>query len=201
MPKQKITKEMIVEAAFELARKGGMEQVLVKNIAGKLGCSVQPIYSYCQNMDGLRSDVERRARQFLQEYMAAHIDQEDAFRSTGHAWLQLAREEPNILKIFVFQKRTGISSLDDLYRAEASPDLAEKIAADLSVSIKIAKQLHLHMLIYTIGLGTVFSVTTPGIPADEIYAQQELACQTFLKYALEEMKETENMIPPERSRS
>ena len=27
MPKQRITKEMVVDAAFEIARKGGMEQV------------------------------------------------------------------------------------------------------------------------------------------------------------------------------
>ena len=46
MPKQRITKEMVVEAAFEIARNDGMEQVLVKNIAEKIGCSVQPIYSY-----------------------------------------------------------------------------------------------------------------------------------------------------------
>ena len=55
MPKQRITKEMVVNAAFELARQGGMEQVIVKSIAQKIGCSVQPIYSYCNNMDGLRN--------------------------------------------------------------------------------------------------------------------------------------------------
>ncbi|MDE6055311.1 MAG: hypothetical protein K2G55_16490 [Lachnospiraceae bacterium] len=49
-----------------------------------------------------------------------------------------------------------------------------------------AKQLHLHMLIYTVGLGTIFSVTTPGILADEIFAQQEMAYQAFLKQTLEE---------------
>lgn len=48
MPKQKITKDMVIDAAFELARNDGMEQVIVKNIAEKLGCSVQPIYSYCK---------------------------------------------------------------------------------------------------------------------------------------------------------
>ena len=60
MPKQRITKEMVVSAAFEIARSGGMEQVLVKNIADRLGCSVQPIYSYCRNMEGLRQDVEAK---------------------------------------------------------------------------------------------------------------------------------------------
>ena len=38
MPKQKITKEMVVDAAFQLAREGGMERVLVKEIAARLGC-------------------------------------------------------------------------------------------------------------------------------------------------------------------
>lgn len=32
MPKQRITKEMVVEAAFEIARNDGMEQVLVKTL-------------------------------------------------------------------------------------------------------------------------------------------------------------------------
>ena len=33
MPKQRITKEMVVNAAFEIARNDGMEQVMVKTIA------------------------------------------------------------------------------------------------------------------------------------------------------------------------
>ena len=186
MPKQKITKDMVVNAAFELARAGGMDQVMVKSIAEKLGCSVQPIYSYCKNMDGLRNDVANQARQFIQEYMAAHIDKNDLFSSTGRAYVKIAKEEPHIFRIFVFQQRENINSLEDLYKSEANPRMAETIAKDLNISVKTAKQLHLNMLIYTIGIGTIFSVTTPGIPAGEIYLQQEKAYQTFLKDALEE---------------
>ena len=67
MPKQRITKEMVVMTAFEIARNGGMEQVMVKSIANKLGCSVQPIYSYCENMDGLRRDVAEQVDKFVQK--------------------------------------------------------------------------------------------------------------------------------------
>ncbi len=185
MPKQRITKEMVVDAAFSLARQGGMEQVMVKNIAQKLGCSVQPIYSYCTNMDGLRKDVENKARSFLQEYIASRLDKNDLFRSTGHAYLQLAKEEPNILKIFILQKRENISSFDDLYRLETDPRIPEMIAKDLNIHIEEAKLLHLHMLIYTIGIGTIFSVTVPGISIEEIYDQQELAYRAFLRQALD----------------
>ena len=70
MPRQRITKEMVVEAAFSLAREGGMEKVLVKNIAERIGCSVQPVYCYCRNMDGLRADVVEYTGKFIQEYVS-----------------------------------------------------------------------------------------------------------------------------------
>lgn len=186
MPKQRITKEMIVDAAFELAKTEGMEQVLVKNIAKKLGCSVQPIYSYCENMDGLRQEVVKRVRDFVQTYAAAHIQKDDLFRSTGQAYIRLAKEEPHIFKIFILHKREGISSLDDLYRSETDPHVAEFIARSLQIDIGQARLLHLNMLIYTIGIGTIFASTTPGIPADEIFARQESAYDAFIKQAKEE---------------
>lgn len=185
MPKQRITKETVVDAAFAIAREHGMEQVLVKNIADKIGCSVQPIYSYCNNMEGLRQDVTERVNIFIREYVVAHLDKNDLFRSTGHAYIQLAKYEPHLFKIFILQRREGVSSLDDLYRLEASPHTAEFIAGKLNVSIEQAKQLHLNMLIYTIGLGTIFAMTTPGISTDEIYAQQENAYETFIKQILD----------------
>lgn len=185
MPKQRITKEMVVNAAFDIAKNNGMEQVMVKNIADKIGCSVQPIYSYCKNMDGLRRDVIEKVNRFIQEYAAAHIDKNDIFRSTGKTYIQLAQEEPHLFRIFILHQRRGISSLDDLYRSQASPHIAEVIAEELHISTEQAKQLHLNMLIYTIGIGTIFSVTTPGIPMDEVYLQQEAAYEAFLKQALQ----------------
>lgn len=185
MPKQRITKEMVVSAAFEIAREGGMEQVIVRHIAQKIGCSVQPIYSYCNNMDGLRNDVCDKAREFIQEYVALRVDENDLFRSTGQAYIQLAKDEPHILKIFLLQERKNIASLDDLYRAETNPQVAVAIAEQLQISPERARQLHLHMLIYTIGIGTIFSVSTPGIPTDEIYAQQDQAYHAFLKSVIE----------------
>lgn len=179
MPKQRITKEMVVDVAFEIARRSGMEKVMVKSIADELGCSVQPIYSYCTNMDGLREDVGNKARSFIEEYIVSHIDNNDMFRSTGRAYIQLAKEEPHILKIFLSQERKNVSSLKDIYETETNPQIAEVIAKALGISLPCARQLHLNMLIYTIGLGTIFSVSSPGIPIDEIFAQQDQAYQVF----------------------
>lgn len=184
MPKQRITKDMVVEAAFKIARESGMEKVLVKSIADELGCSVQPIYSYCKNMDGLREEVGNKTRTFIGKYIASRIDKNDLFHSTGRAYIQLAKEEPNILKIFILQERRGISSLKDIYETETNPQTADVIAKELNISVQAARQLHLNMLIYTIGLGTIFSVSSPGIPIDEIFLQQEQAHRAFVNDAL-----------------
>lgn len=180
MPKQKITKEMVVEAAFELARSEGMEHITVKNIAYKLNCSVQPIYSYCQSMDGLRQDIIKRSKEFIREYLSSYVNKNDFFRSTGYAYVQLAKEEPNIFRMYILHKREDITSLEDLYRSETNPNMAEFIAEDLQISIEKARILHINMLIYTIGIGTILATAEPGIPTEEIHKQLKNAYQAFL---------------------
>lgn len=186
MPKQKITREMVVDAAFQLAREGGMERVLVKEIAARLGCSVQPIYSCFRNMEELRRAVERRTADYMADWLSARLDPASLFQSTGRAYVRFAREEPELFKLFALRRREGVSSLEELRRKEASPEVAEAIAAQLGLSGGQARQLHLDMLIYTVGLGTIFSVTTPGIPAEDVFARQERAYQAFLKQIKEE---------------
>lgn len=184
MPKQKITKEMVVDAAFELARTDGMEAIMVKNISERLGCSVQPIYSYCRNMKGLHQDVRDKVREFVRDFVGKRTDPQNIFRSTGRAYIQMAKEEPNIFKMSIQSPREGITSFDDLYQAEASECMAEIIAEELHISASQAKQLHLNMLIFTMGLGAIFSVTSPGIDVEEIFKQQETVYEALLQQTL-----------------
>ena len=100
MPKQKITREMVVGAAFQLAREGGMERVLVKDIAARLGCSVQPIYSCFRNMGELRRAVELRTADYMADWLSARLDPSSLFQSTGRAYVQFAQEEPELFKLF-----------------------------------------------------------------------------------------------------
>lgn len=183
MPKQRITKEMIVDAAFALVRESGPEALTVGAIAARLGCSVQPIYSYCRNMDGLRREVAARAGKELRAHLAASLDPSDLFRSTGQAYLQFARCEPQLFRLAVLRKRQGIGSWAQLYRQEADPRMAACIAAQLGIPEQTARQLHLHMLVYTMGLGAIFSCCEPGIGQGEALAQQQAAYEAFLQSA------------------
>lgn len=187
MPKQKITKEMVVEAAFSLAKEQGLENVTVRDIASELNCSVQPVYSYCKNMDGLRQDVMERSNLFIKKYISEHLDRNDFFRSSGHAYIQLAKEEPNVFKMYVMSVRKDVDSLGAFYESETNPRMANYISDTLGISVAKARALHMNMLIYTMGIGTILINATPGIPEAEIHAQLELAYQAFLKQVVKKV--------------
>lgn len=185
MPKQRITKEMVIDAAFELAREGGIEQVLVKNIAEKLGCSVQPIYSYCSNMDGLKRDLQERTGMFFREYVAAHVNPKQFFYSTGMAYLHLAKEEPHLYALYFMQKRfnSDVSTVEELYAKECNPMIAERLSQELGISVAAAKKLHFHMVVYNAGVASMMIASNFRIEIEQMQAQLEMAYQAFLAQA------------------
>ncbi|GIM55546.1 hypothetical protein CAPN005_21930 [Capnocytophaga cynodegmi] len=66
MPKTTtITKEIIIETAFEMVRREGFSVLSARNIAKKIGCSTQPIYWTYKNMDDLKSEVCQKALTYL----------------------------------------------------------------------------------------------------------------------------------------
>jgi len=185
MRKQQITREMVVDAAFEIARRGGMEAVLVKDVAQALKCSVQPIYSYCGSMEGLRQAVEERAAEFVREYVTRRREAGAAFRSTGLAYLRLAQEEPQLYRIFFSRRQEEVHSLEDLYSREADPKRAAVLAEELGLREAAAKELHLHMILYNMGLGFLLAAGAE-LKEDEAAAQLEKAYRAFLRQAREE---------------
>ncbi len=185
MPRQKITREQVIEAAFQLAREKGMEGVLVKELASRLHCSVQPIYTYCGSMEELREAVEERTAAFVREYAARHRDQSEPFRSAGLAYLRLAREEPHLYRIFFSRRQRG-GSWEELYRREADPEQGAELARELGLSEEAARRLHLHMLLYNAGVGHVLAAFQGEMDVETAAKQLESAYQAFLRQAREE---------------
>lgn len=78
---------------------------------------------------------------------------------------------------------------EDLYHSGAGERIPAFLSEKMGIGREQAEQLHLDMLIYTIGIGMIFSVTTPGIPWEEIFSQQERVYRIFMKNILEEAHE------------
>ena len=114
MPKQKITKEMILDAAFTLLRTKGHEAVNARSIASQAGCSVQPIYSCYSNMPELMEELFVYTQQYLTEYVEKNADKNYYFASIGRCHIGFAREERYLFCFLFLSRYMNINSLEDI---------------------------------------------------------------------------------------
>ena len=180
MPKQRITRQMVMEAAFELLREGGESHVLVKNVASHIGCSVQPIYSYFDNMESLRHELAGMAGTYLSDYVAKRIDGKDPFVDTGKAYVDFAKEEPHLFKSYFLRKRPDIASFDELYKAEAGPAIADYLVGKLGITKRQAIDLHINMIIATAGIAFLLISTGGDLPQQDLYDRLDQFFQAFV---------------------
>lgn len=94
-PKQRITREMILERSFAMFCKEGMEAVNARSVAKALNCSTQPIFSYFEGMEDLRSAIEQKAKDTFTQVMQS-ASEEGSFLACGTAYIRLASEQPRL---------------------------------------------------------------------------------------------------------
>ena len=188
MPKQHITREMILNEAFALAREAGPEQVLVKNVARRLGCSVQPLYSYFTDMGALRAALAEHAGAFVRQYVAQRVDPADPFRTTGLAYMRLAREEPHLYRLYMLRSRAGLCSFDDVVLREGNPAAVEYLVHAEGLTARQARRFYADMLVYNLGVSVMLATKGCELAEDEVWAHLDNVYTALLANAKQDGK-------------
>lgn len=98
--KESISKQMILDTAFALAREEGMANITARKLAEKAGCSTQPIFRTYQNMDELLNEVYEKAADFFQDYYSLYPRLgKTPFSDLGMAYIAFAREEKQLFRM------------------------------------------------------------------------------------------------------
>ena len=103
-PRIKVTKEQIMDAAFEIAEKEGLAQISVRKVAAALDCSVAPIYVNFENAEALISAVVEKAMTINMEYVSRPYTDEP-FLNMGIGSIMLAYEHKRLYRDIVERKR------------------------------------------------------------------------------------------------
>lgn len=96
-PKNKFTKEQIVEAAFEIARKEGIDNISIRKVATQLGSSIAPIYVNFTDVEELKKAVIKKIYHLSQDLLLTQYSP-NPFLSIGIASLKFAREYPRLFQ-------------------------------------------------------------------------------------------------------
>ena len=112
-PKIKITKENIINAAFDLTRKNGATTINARTLATYLNCSTQPIFSNFATMDDLRIAVLQRADELYSQYLAREIAEQKfpPYKATGIAYIRFAKDEKELFKLLFMRDRTDENTI------------------------------------------------------------------------------------------
>lgn len=114
-PKFKFKREEIVEAAVNLTRRGGVDAVTARGIAGELGVSTQPIFTCFKNMEEAKEEVRIYAEKLCHNYLEKGVEATIPFFGFGMAYIRFAKEEPELYKmLFINPDKEGESMLDTL---------------------------------------------------------------------------------------
>ncbi len=160
-PKAKITKEMIVDTAFEIVRKEGVDKVTARSISEQLNCSTQPVLYYFATVEEIKRAVYKKADEYHSNYiMNMEQDYGNSMLSIGLNYIRFAIEERNIF-YFLFQSSElfGVGMLDLLNSDELLPMLAV-LQEELDISMENAKEVFSTLFIFTHGYASLYANKT-----------------------------------------
>lgn len=110
-PKNKFTKEQIIETAFEIAKEEGIDSITIRKIADNLGSSIAPIYVNFKDVEELKkaviSKIYEIGNSILQEQNTG-----DVFLNIGIASVKFAKDYSVIFKELILKKNGYLDNYD-----------------------------------------------------------------------------------------
>ena len=101
--KAKVTKEMIIDPAFAVARQAGAENINARTVSERLHCSTQPVMYHFSTIEELKRTVYAKADRYHSEYlMQLKSPQKGIMLGIGMNYIRFAIEEPHLFR-FLFQ--------------------------------------------------------------------------------------------------
>lgn len=175
-PKPKITKEMVVDAAFEVARETGFENINARTVAKKLKCSTQPVMYHFSTIEELKKAAYSKADCYHSEYlMKLDEPKKGVMLAIGLNYIRFAVEEPNLFR-FLFQSNffNGTTLLEMIDAEELMPVLSA-MQKTAGVSIEKVKEIFVTVFLFAHGYASIIANNSLKYDEEVISSQLERA--------------------------
>lgn len=116
-PKNKFTRDEMVEAALRVVRAKGIDGLTAKTLADELGTSTQPVFTAFGSMDAVRREVYAAAVRVYDGYTNTGLKEKIPFFGVGMQYVRFAREEPELYRLLFLtrtQEYSAIKSMEHL---------------------------------------------------------------------------------------
>lgn len=180
-PKQKITKDMILEATFQITREKGFDSVNSRSLAKVIGCSTQPIFSQYASMSDLKQDFHGYLGKYFDEFALSRAAQGENFsHEIGRAYIAFARDESNLFQVLFMSECFGLNGFSDMFTDEGNLEAARGLSKNLGISLEAAKNLYMKTWIFLHGIASLIATKSIKLSDTEIEKMHREANEAFL---------------------
>ena len=187
-PKTRITKDMIIDAAIEVVRKNGFENINARTVSGQLQCSTQPVMYHFTTIESLKQAAYAKTDQLHSEYLMNIQADQHPVLGIGLNYIRFAVDEPQLFR-FLFQSgyAKGSSLLEMIDSEELSPVLGA-MQDESGLSMEKTGRVFLTVAMFAHGYASI--IANNGLEYDEklIAAHLESAWNGALLEAAKEDK-------------
>ena len=152
----RITKEMILNAAFDITRNEGIEKLSNREIAKKMNCSIRAIYYQFKNSEELYKALYNKINSYFYDFIMKNIaDDIPHYKQIGINYIKFAQEETNLFKVLFMSPSRN---LPNTFVATDKTGFAGVVAAiklSTHLSDKAIKSFHTKMWIFVHGIATL----------------------------------------------
>lgn len=167
--KIKISKDMILDAAFEIVRQYGMEKLSNRELANKLKCSIRPIYYQFENVEEMQKELYIKIEQYFYKFLLDNmIEGIPQYKQVGINYIKFAKKETKLFQT-LFMNNTGLTP--DAFVSKDGDDYKEiekliKISTNLKE--EDIKDFHTKMWIFCHGIATLVASGTVKLSDSQI---------------------------------
>lgn len=165
---KKIQKEDIINAALEIIRENGLNNVQARNIAKKLNCSTQPIFYQFANMEELKNELLKEVLEIYRKYMK--VDKKaHPYKEMGKGYIRFAKEEPKLFQL-IFMSENNLNAENFIkHDKKVYEDILKYVSNVTRInSEENVSNFHLKMWIFTHGIATMIATKTCEISEKQI---------------------------------
>ncbi len=132
---------MILDAAFNITRREGIENVSARTVSRELHSSTQPIMNNYPTAQSLRKAVRQKVDDFHMQYI---MDVKKRFElpvlEIAVSYVRFAAEEPKLFRCLFQSGRFSVQTVRDLIDDDAMKPMLESLAGSLRSDVQYAKE-------------------------------------------------------------
>ncbi len=190
-PKQRVTKEMILEQAFHIVCENGIEAVTARSVAKQVGCSIQPIFSQFATMEDLRQGTFDYACEYLMAEIMDFKDSPNFFSQTTLWVLHLAQSRPHLYHLLYLSNNYASKNLLDVMLAyESNQEMLDKMMAGYGLDREMCEDILIKGFLFLHGIATMVSTNHMDFSDEQVASMMKDTISDIVRGAKERKERT-----------